>query len=569
MAKINLPPVRGGFNLSQINSNFQKISESFDNGVLWRDNPPGEPNHMKKDLDMDSNRIYNLRRPVLGHEPVRLQDLATLGGGAGGAIGASSGVNVGNGVGVYKDNDDADLRFKTLVAGPNITIAPSENSITISSTGGGGGVQGAPPSFKVLGNFTMNQATPDHRVVFHDTNPTVWAVGFGTQTFDFQLTPNRYFEANPQGHLAIIGRCKTDVIATTLSGQGMTVGSVIGDEGNAAPFQRTSAIETWNNPNGAPVRWVFPATSGGPGALMQDGSRYRFILELTKNYDSTRTIRVRRYLWNTTWNAWDSEVDTGHVLDHNTNADLTQSGLAMGTVFESNIAPWSLVFTEAVVTWGPPVTGVDTRSLLSKFGGRVEGDLTMYGAARNFYLQTTGLPDKWTRFISKDAEDTKLLVSPNKAFGDASLFLTNTNSRTNISFLSVGTAQTYAVIHCGVQGTAAPLQELRIGYSENSTASRITFTPAGAYTSGSSLPLGKNPTILASILDLNGVNARNLANNSPFSMETPSTQGQLVNFFKTGNAFTTEQANALEGILRPLFATVSCAVGSARAKGTM
>lgn len=64
-----------------------------------------------------------------------------------GALGAINGVGGATGTGasghqIFKDKSGTDLRFKTLVAGTNISIVPDvdNNSLTINSTGGGGGL---------------------------------------------------------------------------------------------------------------------------------------------------------------------------------------------------------------------------------------------------------------------------------------------------------------------------------------------------------------------------------------------------------------------------------------------
>ena len=72
MAKIDLNDVKGGFNLSQINSNFNKIEQALNEKVLYRDNPEGEANQMLSPLDMNGQRVYNLPEPVLNHEPAHL-----------------------------------------------------------------------------------------------------------------------------------------------------------------------------------------------------------------------------------------------------------------------------------------------------------------------------------------------------------------------------------------------------------------------------------------------------------------------------------------------------------------
>jgi carbon monoxide dehydrogenase subunit G len=65
-------------------------------------------------------------------------EISATGGSGGGETNTAS--NVGSGHGIYKEKVSADLRFKTLVAGSNISIDNSNaNQLTISASGGGGG----------------------------------------------------------------------------------------------------------------------------------------------------------------------------------------------------------------------------------------------------------------------------------------------------------------------------------------------------------------------------------------------------------------------------------------------
>lgn len=59
MSKIDLDPITSGYNLSKINSNFQKVEDELNNKVLYRDSPAGEPNSMSSNLDMNSRSILN------------------------------------------------------------------------------------------------------------------------------------------------------------------------------------------------------------------------------------------------------------------------------------------------------------------------------------------------------------------------------------------------------------------------------------------------------------------------------------------------------------------------------
>lgn len=79
MAKITLNDIVNTYNLALINSNFTKIEDEFQNKVLYRDNPSGEPNSMASSIDMNGNRILNLPAPQSMNEPARLADVSGLG----------------------------------------------------------------------------------------------------------------------------------------------------------------------------------------------------------------------------------------------------------------------------------------------------------------------------------------------------------------------------------------------------------------------------------------------------------------------------------------------------------
>lgn len=86
-----------------------------------------------------------------GKSFVRLEELSALGltdvyynpippSGTGIGIGeANTASNIGAGQGLYVGKTGVDLRFKTLVAGTNVTLTPATDTVTIAATGGGGG----------------------------------------------------------------------------------------------------------------------------------------------------------------------------------------------------------------------------------------------------------------------------------------------------------------------------------------------------------------------------------------------------------------------------------------------
>jgi hypothetical protein len=60
MAKITLPNISSGFNtVSAFNNALNQIEQEFQNKVLYRNNPTGEPNQMSSDIDMNGNSILN------------------------------------------------------------------------------------------------------------------------------------------------------------------------------------------------------------------------------------------------------------------------------------------------------------------------------------------------------------------------------------------------------------------------------------------------------------------------------------------------------------------------------
>lgn len=63
MSKIildNLENIDSGFGIAKINSNFQKIADNLNEKVLFRDNPAGEANDLKQDVNLNGKDLYNI-----------------------------------------------------------------------------------------------------------------------------------------------------------------------------------------------------------------------------------------------------------------------------------------------------------------------------------------------------------------------------------------------------------------------------------------------------------------------------------------------------------------------------
>lgn len=89
MAKITLPSVASGYNVSTINANFQALAAELNNKVLYRANPVGEANQVTTDVDMNSKRLLNLPAPTSDLEPLRRIDAADIGTQSAAAIAAA------------------------------------------------------------------------------------------------------------------------------------------------------------------------------------------------------------------------------------------------------------------------------------------------------------------------------------------------------------------------------------------------------------------------------------------------------------------------------------------------
>jgi hypothetical protein len=87
----------------------------------------------------------------------RVVDIQFTGSTGGGSL--TGATNLGTGEGLFAQVNGANLEFKSLVAGSNITITPSSTGVTIASTGGGGGSSYASGITYQSGNTTLTGNT--------------------------------------------------------------------------------------------------------------------------------------------------------------------------------------------------------------------------------------------------------------------------------------------------------------------------------------------------------------------------------------------------------------------------
>ena len=61
MAKITISDIASGYlSTASLNATFNTLEDHFNNQVLYRKNPSGEPNQMENDLDMNNYDLLNV-----------------------------------------------------------------------------------------------------------------------------------------------------------------------------------------------------------------------------------------------------------------------------------------------------------------------------------------------------------------------------------------------------------------------------------------------------------------------------------------------------------------------------
>lgn len=469
MTKVVLNDVTNLNSLTVINENFDKIETALQDKVLFRDNPVGEPNALITDLDANGKRIYNLPEPILESQAARLKDVQN-------AIAGASQANL---IGFTP--------YSTIEA-TNVQAAIQEIVDEISGGGGGGYVD---PTLggATFANFTMDEFTSDGRVVFANTVPAGWNNKPGRMTVDFELVANNYFVANPNGHVAIVLRCDTDVIATAVKGTGAIFGALAGTL-NAPDYNRSGLLETWANGIMPNDNYLFKDSWSSRNKLLEDGQRYRFIIESTRTQSGVYYVRYRIYAYENVTEAWKLNVDTGDVLDHNRWADFTKSGLAFGHVFPSNLVTWSINFSNIKVTWGPAQeAGADLSAKANKFGADVDGDLTFVGNSRRIRINNTGTSfPTWTAFQSQDSnDDTTVLAIPSGTAVNAGFLAANASNPTSARCVGIAMNGNTAYLEAfGIGGAPQPNLDIRLNVGGSSL---VTFD-VGQQTLRGNLTLG-------------------------------------------------------------------------------
>jgi len=427
----------------------------------------------------------------------------------------------------------------------------------------------ATPSTITLANFSINQATVNGRVDFINTNPTVWNTTNSRKTVDFEFICNSYFSVNPNSHLAVVCRCDTDVINTDVRGAGAIFGDLVSPSfaGDGAKYKPTSIIESWSRPQIPFQRFLWPETTGPRNKLLQDGVRYRFIVETTKQPNVAGIyIRNRVYQYNATKIAWDLLVDTGDVLDASNISDMTKSGLVFGSVYSSVVTPWSIDFSNIKVTWGPCGNVVqDNSASLSKYGADLQGDLTFLDQSRtvSFPVNTSApsLATSLTFQSSSPNTATTLVFKPNGTNKTAGILASNdSSSTTTYQAVSFGMVNTEGILETIGYGVAGP----PIGINIQGGGRIATFNANGITVLNGTRSIGQAINYGVGLTNFGGSNAVTFNTTNSVDLDGLCAVGAIGTFL--GGAGATATNNNVEVATRPLYCMLSGLISDLKAK---
>lgn len=237
---------------------------------------------------------------------------------------------------------------------PLVSVDSAGRIIAISN----GSSIGASVVANYVGPYVFDNTTPAtdrHNIVNSPANTGGHNLGPGEMEVTLDFISSNYFTQNDAGggHIAIVLRCDTGVIATAVKGTGMILGNVSGHP-TGSPNHPTTQIETWFN--GIGVGNYLPTESDGySNKLLQDGVKYRIVISSKITDAGDKFIRYRIYREKTVYTSylvWVLERDTGDMVDNNPYLDPTFSGLIIGHVFENASAtPWTATFSNVKVVW--------------------------------------------------------------------------------------------------------------------------------------------------------------------------------------------------------------------------
>lgn len=452
--------------------------------------------------------------------------------------------------------DSSQVNFKP-VSGPTVTVETALRT-ALASTGS------APIGGVTITNFVLNQSTPSDKVVFTDTAPGGWNTGPGRKTVDFEFVSTSYFSANPNGHVAIVTRCDTDVIASSVRGAGAIMGDLTsGFAGDELQWEPATVMESWSVPFIGGSRIIWPETPSPRNKILQDGTRYRWVIETTVQANTPGAYtRYRLYEYLAVKRAWRLLVDTGDVLDATTQSDMTKSGLVFGHAFASNLTAWNISFENIKVTWGPAGNVVtDTSTALSRYGAELEGDISFRQVGGRIRFPANAGPsliNSLTYQSSGANTATTLVFKPNGSSSTSNtIYSNNSTSDSAYQAASYGISGTEGLIETYVWGPgASPNLGINIG-----PGGRVaTFKTTGLQMFAATKPIGQ---VLASYNNLTvfgGSNAVTHNTTNTLNIDSICGIGTLASFIGTPTGAS------IETVLRPLWCIVSELVAELRAK---
>ena len=227
--------------------------------------------------------------------------------------------------------------------------------------------------------------------------------------------------------------------------------------------------------------------------------------------------------------------DTGYVLDHNTGADFTKTGLMFGVVTPENLGVWSIDFSNIKGTWGPvEAVTTDTTGKANKYSPDISGDLTFISNASRIRAPFNAGPSlvNSLTFQSDTANTATTVVLKPNGSGNLSSFLLSNNSTSDTVYqvLNISMGATQAVIETFNRGSTDPTLNINIGAG----LTVANFGPQGLAFNGASKYIGTNRIDLGTQSNFGGTAAQSWATAASLNWETAICQDGAISTFLGG-----------------------------------
>jgi hypothetical protein len=197
------------------------------------------------------------------------------------------------------------------------------------------------------------------------------------------------------GHFSVFSHVDSAVIASHIRGNGFLCGTASNGYVESTDLSGANImLETSMGGLGATAdNIIYPGSDLPFGYALQDGVNYRVIFDSVVDHNDSKWIRYRIWKKDASWltdtidgtaGFWDLMHDSGYWYDSNKWCDFTKTGTYLYEVYAPS-APWSIVFSNAHVRWGPYLGQVEEATAKKNFRKGNHAMESLFGRSDGFY----------------------------------------------------------------------------------------------------------------------------------------------------------------------------------------